>query len=54
MLATVRERLVRQICAKKRLRCLSVASCSPSGGVSAVERLKANRAAKFSLELIFG
>ena len=52
MLATVSGALVRQTCAKKRFRCLSVASCSPSGGWSAVELRKASRAAKFSLELI--
>ena len=52
MLATVSGALVRQTCAKKRFRCLSVASCSPSGGWSAVELRKARRAAKFSLELI--
>ncbi len=52
MLATVSGALVRQTCAKKRFRCLRVASCSPSGGWSAVELRKARRAAKFSLELI--
>ena len=53
MLASMSSGLLRQIWAKSRFRCLSVASLSLSGTVwPAWALFSANLAAKFSLELI--